>query len=281
MPLVFYALCFGSAAVLGMASYPPIMERIARILRLRVERATLQLSDMFVELPKDRLLSLYVGAPVVCGLLSWVLLENVLFAVPGFGLGLLVPRMAVPILKRQRDAKFQNQLVDGLLVLSSCLKAGLSMLQAFTVVNEEMPVPISQEFGLVLKETRMGLSLDEALVHLKQRMPSDDCTLFVTAVLVARETGGDITSIFTQLVETIRERKKIKERIKTLTFMARLQGGMMAMLPFAFSYVSYSIDPTYFGFLLHDPTGQVMLFGVVFLQLLGGWLFMRFSRSPI
>jgi len=215
------------------------------------------------------------------GLAGWLLTASWIVAVAAAALGLLAPRMIVNLMKVQRNKKFHAQLVDSLLLLSSCLRAGLSMLQAFTVVTEEMPAPISQEFGLLLKEMRMGVNLEEGMAHLKQRMPSDDTNLLSTAVLVARETGGDITAIFARLVETIRERKKIKERIKTLTFMARMQGVIMALLPIVFSYVVYTIDKNHFKFFLTDATGRVLLAGVVALQLFGGYLFMRFSKSPL
>jgi len=215
------------------------------------------------------------------GLAGWLLTASWIVAVAAAALGLLAPRMIVNLMKVQRNKKFHAQLVDSLLLLSSCLRAGLSMLQAFTVVTEEMPAPISQEFGLILKETRMGVSLDEAMIHFRHRIRSDDTNLFVTAVLVARETGGDVTAIFTRLVETLRERKKIKEKIKTLTFMARLQGIVMGLLPIAFSYATYSMDRSHFQFFLTDPLGRLLLLGVVVVQLFGAFLFMRFSRSPI
>jgi len=192
-----------------------------------------------------------------------------------------VPKLTVPFVKAKRNKLFHTQLVDGLLLLSSCLRAGLSMLQSFTVIAEEMPAPINQEFGLILKETRMGINLDEAMTHFKQRMPSDDTGLFVTAVLVARESGGDVTAIFTRLVETLRERKKIREKIKTLTFMARMQAVVMALLPIAFSYSVSKIDPNHFTFFLNDPVGKLLLAGIVVIQIFGAYLFLRFSRSPL
>jgi tight adherence protein B len=199
----------------------------------------------------------------------------------GVGLGLMVPKAMVPLMKAKRYNMFHGQLVDGLLMISSCVRAGLSMVQAFTVLAEEMPAPISQEFGLLLKETRMGVNLDEAMIHFRERMPSDDTNLFVTAVLVARETGGDITAIFTRLVDTLRERKKIKEKIKTLTFMARMQAVVMAMLPVVFSLVIHKMDPNHFKFFLTDTAGQIMLACIVVVQIFGAFLFMRFSRSPL
>ena len=279
--LCIYTLGFGSAAILGLASCPPLAERLKLYVQRRASEAKLQLDDIFVTFSPNRLQGFYLLAPVGVGLLGWLASGSWVMAAAGAAVGLLMPRLMVPTMKAQRFRKFHAQLVDSLLLLSSCLRAGLSMLQAFTVVAEEMPAPINQEFGLILKETRMGVSLDEAMIHFRQRMPSDDTNLFVTAVLVARETGGDVTAIFTRLVETLRERKKIKEKIKTLTFMARMQGIVMGILPVAFSYVTYTMDRSHFNFFLTDPLGKVLLIGVVAVQLFGAFLFMRFSKSPL
>ena len=274
-------LIFGSVTIAGLATYPPLLTNVKLYVDRRATDARIQLEDIFVNLSQYRLKFLYAAAPVILGLVFWLVSGQWLAAVVGFSLGLVVPKLTVPFVKAKRNKLFHTQLVDGLLLLSSCLRAGLSMLQGFTVVAEEMPAPLNQEFGLILKETRMGINLEEAMTHFKQRMPSDDTGLFVTAVLVARESGGDITAIFTRLVETLRERKKIREKIKTLTFMARMQAVVMAILPFAFSYAVYNIDRNHFTFFLNDPVGKALLVGIVMLQLFGGYLFIRFSRSPL
>ncbi len=281
MPLLIGLFGFSSAAVLGMAAYPPLMERIKAYLRQRAAEASLQMDDMFLTLSNHRLQLMYLGLPVGLALLFWLGTGFPAAAVLGLVIGIPIPKFLLKQMKSQRRKLFQAQLVDGLLIISSCLRAGLSMLQSFTIVAEEMPTPISQEFGLILKESRMGVSLDEAMIHFRQRLPSDDSNLFVTAVLVSRETGGDITAVFTRLVETLRERKKIKEKIKTLTFMAKLQGIVMGLLPLAFIYVTYTTSPSHFQFFLKDSTGQVMLLMVVVGQIIGFLLFLRFSRSPL
>ncbi len=280
---ILYAcgLGFLSAALFGLLSYPPMLERLKLYIQRRTAEASVQLEDMFMSLSQHRLKLFYVLATPLTGLLFWVLTGIPWAALIGLAVGRIIPKFVLNYLKIKRRGMFQKQLVDGLLLLGSCLRAGLSMIQAFTVVAEEMPAPISQEFGLVLKETRMGVSLDEAMGHFKTRMLSDDTNLFVTAVLVARETGGDVTTIFARLVETIRERRKIKEKIKTLTFMARMQAIVMALLPIAFSFITFSMDKNHFGFFLHDPLGQMILLSVIVTQLLGAWLFMRFSKSPL
>ena len=281
VPLLIGVFGFGSAAMLGLAAYPPLMERIKGYLRQRSAEASFQLDDMFLTLSSHRLQLMYLGLPAGLALVCWLATGFPAAAVLGLGIGIPIPKFLLKQMKSQRRRLFQAQLVDSLLLISSCLRAGLSMVQSFNVVAEEMPAPIGQEFGLLLKETRMGISLDEAMLHFRQRMPSDDSNLFVTAVLVSRETGGDVTAIFTRLVDTLRERKKIKEKIKTLTFMAKLQGIVMGLLPLAFIYITYTTSPTHFQFFLKDSTGQMMLLMVVVGQIIGFLLFLRFSRSPL
>ena len=279
--LAAFGLLFGSVALASVASYTPVKQRLSQYLQQRIDEARFNLEDMFVVLSHHRLMHMHLFAPVVLGVGGWIVTNRWYVGLLGAGLGLVVPKLMLRYLRYDRAKKFHGQLVDCLLLLSSCLRAGLSMMQSFTVVAEEMPPPLSQEFGLLLKETRMGVPIDEATAHLRSRMPSDDLNLFVTAVMVARETGGDITAIFARLVETLRERKKIREKIKTLTFMARLQAMLMGALPFGFSATIYSIDKSHFTFFLTDPLGKVLLAGVILVQLLGAWMFLRFSRSPL
>ena len=276
-----FGLGFGSAALGGVAGYLPLSERMTVSLHRRTAAASSQLSEMFLTLPPRTVWLLYAFSPALVGVLAWLATGKVLAGCVGAVAGVALPKLILAQARRTYVKRFHGQLVDALLLLSSSLKAGLSMAQAFTVVVEEMPPPIAQEFGLVLKEIRMGVNLDEAMAHLKRRLPLDDLTLFITAVLVARETGGDITHVFRRLVETMRERKKLKERIKTLTFMARLQGIIMALLPVAFGFLVYQMDHQYFQFFFTDPMGRVMLAGVILLQCMGGLLFLRFSRSPL
>ncbi len=284
---LIYGVTFGSGALLGMglAKSLSALLQINYYLKRTSESSRLFLQETFLDLydissPRKRWI--YVVSPILCGLMGLVLSNGWWGAgLAGMGVGLVLPRPLLKQLIAVRRSKFQSQLVDMLLLVCSSLRAGMSMLQSFTVVAEEMPPPISEEFELLVKETSMGVSVDEAMAHFRARMPSDETSLFVTGVLVARETGGDVTTVFTKLIDTLRERKKIIERIKTLTFMARLQGVVMVILPIVFSYSTYSIDPGHFSFFMNDPQGRMMLAGVVGVQALSMFLFVRFSRSPL
>jgi len=107
--------------------------------------------------------------------------------------GLIIPFMVIKKMEAMRKQKFGAQLVDGLTILSSSLKAGLSLQQSIEVLVEEMPPPIGQEFSLVLRQMQMGVSLEEAMYTLKKRMRLDELDIMVTAIMVARESGGDLT----------------------------------------------------------------------------------------
>ena len=172
MLAVISGLIFGSVAVAGMATYPPLLTNAKLYVDRRATDARIQLDDIFVNLSQYRLKLFYGTAPVVLALLFWLFSGKWWLAAVGCSLGFVVPKLTVPFVKAKRTKLFHTQLVDGLLLLSSCLRAGLSMLQGFTVIAEEMPVPINQEFGLILKETRMGINLEEAMIHFRQRMPS-------------------------------------------------------------------------------------------------------------
>lgn len=281
MPLVIYTLVFATAVLLGLAAVPLALERGNQYVQQRVEESRIRMADIFLDLSHQNLWLLYVGSPLGLGLAAWLLSGVWVLGLAGVAAGLVLPKFVLKQIRARRQSRFHAQLVDCLLLLGSCLRAGLSMTQAFGVVAEEMPKPAGEEFGLVLKETRMGLTLDQAMAHLKERMPLDDVGLFNAAVLVSRQTGGDVTAVFGRLVETLRERKKIRERIKTLTFMAKMQGVVMAMLPVMFSIAVYSMDRAHFNFFLQDPTGKLLLLGVIAMQVFGAFLFIRFSRSPI
>jgi len=276
--LFICGLVMGSAALLTMGAVPLIGESFQRLMRRRVTKATAQLSGMFVEVPAAKLLLLYVLPPVLLGAVGVVATGSFAGGAGGAVVGLALPGMFIKGMRAKRRGKFNEQLVDGLMILSSSLKAGLSMLQSIEIVVEEMPPPIAQEFGLVIKENKMGMPLNESLERLKKRMTSDDLNLVITAILVARETGGDVTEVFTKLIETIRERKKVMEKVKTLTIQGKLQGIVMSLLPVGFAAIAFSMNPRFFDLFLENALGQALLGTAVGLELIGILLIWKFSR---
>ncbi|MBI4355537.1 MAG: type II secretion system F family protein [Candidatus Omnitrophica bacterium] len=279
--LAIYGLVMGSAALLTIGLVPLATEQFQRLMRRRVSRATAQLSGMFLEIPVAKLLLFYALVPAVLGLGCWLIVGKPVAAAVGAALGIVVPEFLLKHVRRQRHRKFNDQLVDGLMILSSSLKAGLSILQAIEILVEEMPPPMSQEFGLVIKENKMGMPLNESLERLKKRMVSDELGLVITAILVARETGGDVTEVFGKLIETIRERKKIREKVKTLVVQGKLQGIIMSGLPVGFAAMTYTTNRHYFDPFFNDPLGRMLIAAVVVMEAVGALLILKFSRVRI
>jgi tight adherence protein B len=220
-------------------------------------------------------------APVALFILGFLFSHSFLLAFFCGVAGLALPTLVLRIMETRRNSLFQRQLVDGLMILSSSLKAGLSLLQALEVLVEEMPAPISEEFGLIVRENKMGVALEQSLLRLNQRMKIEELGLLINAILVARETGGDLTRVFNRLAVTIRDNRKLRESIQTLTMQGRLQGWIMSLLPIVFVAWVYNFNRHHFEIMFNTPTGRFLLLLALALQLVGIFLIKKFSTVRV
>lgn len=279
--LVILIFSFLSVLLIASQISPLIQKKLEEWQKKRVEKITPKLDNMFLNVPLPKLIFFDILSPVILGAAGFIVFRSTVAALIGAVFGLGIPLLVITHMEKARRQKFSLQLVDSLMVLSGSLRAGLSLLQSFEVLTEEMPPPISQEFSLVLRENRIGVSLEVSLANLKRRMPTEDLDLIVTAILVARETGGDLTETFNQLIFTIRERTKLLGRLKALTVQARLQGVIMGVLPIAFAFFVYSFNPHFFDVMLTHETGRFLLGLAFFLEILGIFFIRRFSTVDI
>ena len=207
--------------------------------------------------------------------LEWVL------AVAGSGValgGLLALRFTNPItfligpvaawvlsavylrLRQGRRARaFNNQLGDTITLLSNALRAGYSFAQALASVSRNGSPPISDEFGRATREIALGIGVDDALNHMVERNKSEDFDLLVTAVQIQRVVGGNLAEILDTIAHTIRERVRIQGEIRTITAQARISGIIIAVLPIGLAVILAIISPSYFGPMLSENLGHIML----------------------
>ena len=246
----------------------------------RVTSVTYSLEDSFIFLEKKKMMFLSVSPLVLAGA-GFFLFQNLLGLIMGLLAGLALPTILTKVIRQRRLKAFQGQLVDSLMILSSSLKGGLSLVQAIEVLCEEMPPPISQEFGLILRENKWGVSLEESLRKLKKRMPLEEVNLMVSSILVARETGGELTRVFARLTETIRDNVKLKEKIATLTLQGRLQGVIMSLLPILFTVFMYKQNPEHFDIMLETDVGRILIGAAVLAQLMGMFLIKKISTPKV
>jgi len=261
-------------------SIPFLIGSYDKIQSKRTVKIKAQMEESFVFWEEKRMMLVYLS-PVIFAGAGFILVHHVLGAVCGFLIGIAFPAFMVKMAYQKRINMLRGQLVDGLTLLSSSLKAGLSFIQAIEVLCEEMPPPISQEFKLVLKENKWGMSLEESLVKMRKRIPLQEANLLVSSILIARESGGELPKVLSRLTSTIRDNLKLQEKIATFTLQGRLQGLIMVFLPIGFSYFVYKQNPDHFVIMWQTSIGRLFLIVAVVLEIVGTIIVKKVSTIRI
>jgi len=182
---------------------------------------------------------------------------------------LKLPKIFLSIKKKKELKLFDEQLTEGISIISNSLKAGYSFLQSMSVVMEETKDPFAKEFKTLFKEMSLGISEEEALGNLMNRVESEDLRLMVNAILIQKDIGGNLSEILDNIAETVRERQKIKNEIKTLTAQGRLSGWIVAMLPVFLGSFIFIFNREYMILLFTTPIGLAMVFAAFISQCFG------------
>ena len=248
------------------------------------EETARRFEDMFLFIPAKRIAEIGRAAAAAAFLFCFIPLfdhTNPVSTVAGTVLGLtfgllalMAPTKLLDILRVRRRQKFNIQLVDALGSMSNALRAGFSVNQAFETVVQSGEKPISQEFGVMLQQMRVGMNFYEALQSLDKRVGSDDLTLVVTAIDISRRTGGNLTEIFDKISLTIRERMRIERRVRTLTAQGRLQGIIVALMPVALGGAMTFLKPEMMLPFFKSNSGMMCVGGMVMLITVG-WYFIK------
>jgi tight adherence protein B len=181
----------------------------------------------------------------------------------------LLPFVWVIFKRKRRFKKFAKQLPDALELIGRALRAGHSLASGFHLVSNEMQDPIGKEFNRVFEEQNLGVPLEDALDTMTDRIPNLDLRFFATAVILQRQTGGDLAEILDKIGYLVRERFKIWGQVQALTGEGRLSGIVLLALPPALFAAVYRLNPDYVMPLFTDPMGRQMLVGGLVMQLLG------------
>lgn len=176
-------------------------------------------------------------------------------------------------IKSRHDA-FVHQLGDCLSLVANALRAGFSFLQTMELVSREMQPPMNTEFGRVVRETSLGVPMEQALRRMEGRVNSPDFSLIVTAVIIQQQVGGNLAEIIDTINETIRERVRLRREIGTLTAQGRATGVVLALIPPILGFILYTISPDYMQPLLTTTYGHIAI-GVGFVMEVIGFLVIR------
>jgi tight adherence protein B len=182
-----------------------------------------------------------------------------------------LPFLYVWWVRGARLKKFESQLGEAMELVARALRAGHSLASGMHVVQQEMPNPVSKEFGRVYEEQNLGIPIESALRNLADRVPNLDLKFFVTAVCIQRQTGGDLAEILDKIGYIIRERFKIMGMVQALTGEGRLSGVVLISLPFFLLVVMMQISPGYVDDLWLHPMGRQMSVGAIVMMIIGAW----------
>ncbi len=224
-------LVFGCVAVSGVLlarSSAGFMERYRENF---LNQARLNLADMFLFVDPQMLFATNIVVLVVLPLLLWLITGNLLVPLAVLVALAVLPRKVYVWLKQRRLDQIQQQLPDALLMLSGSLRAGVGFNPALESLTADGQPPLAQELALVLREQHLGVRTEEALEHFADRVPIPDTRLFVAAVNISREVGGNLAETLATLADTLRRKLIMEGKVKALTAQGRLQGIVMAALP--------------------------------------------------
>lgn len=211
------------------------------------------------------------GLGFVFFLLAWPNFSVGIFLGISAGIaGFQLPPIIFKSLYEKRCNLFVDQMVDALTIMANGVKSGSNPQQAMQRVVEIMGNPVSSEFGQVITQTQFGQSFEEALVDLAERIPRPDVQMFVTAINILKETGGNMSETFETIATTIRERQKLEKKIAALTAQGVMQGIIVTCIPFFLMGVFFFIDPNYIMPMFNTPIGLGLLVGMLGLQIMGG-----------
>ena len=201
-------------------------------------------------------------------------------------LGLAVAGFVLPyaiVLKKRgrRMAAFEDQFPEALEFLSRAMRAGHAFSIALEMLSEESPQPLGSEFRKVFNEHNLGLPIETALTNLTERVPLIDVKFFVSAVLLQRETGGNLAEILTKLAFVIRERFKVKGAVKTASAHGRITGSILTLMPVALMFGLMLVAPSYLAGMADDPDGRKILAFVIVLIVIGHFVIRKIVKIKV
>jgi tight adherence protein B len=237
----------------------------AKTLEDRIQQAGLNLSL------NTLLIQMLVGAAV--GALFGAKFNLLMFPAPSIagaaGLGFFLPYLRVARARSQRLGAFEEQFPEALEFMARAMRAGHAFSIALEMLSEESPQPLANEFRKVFNEHNLGLPIETALGNLTARVPLLDVRFFVSAVLLQRETGGNLAEILTNLAFVIRERFKLKGQVKAASAHGRITGSILTLMPVVLMFGLMVIAPTYLQSMADDPDGRKLIAAVIVMIIIG------------
>ncbi len=274
----FFMLVLGSALA-GLAVYLLLENKRDDILKLvaeykqKSEAWAEDFNRQFVTIDIKYIVFGTVGLFAVIGLIFGLMTGGftgvfffLLIVFIGGVISIRMPMAVLDALKKSRGKRVNKQLMDALILLSNSLRSGMDIVQGFELVARDMLPPISDEFGLVIKNYQLGTPFEKALDGLSERVESRMLSYIIKAIIIQRQVGGNLTVIFARLVENIREESKLEEKLQAMTAQQKIQSIVVSVMPFVMMFVMFIFNPSQMISFYTSPVGMfIFLFCIVWI----------------
>jgi tight adherence protein B len=207
--------------------------------------------------------------------------QNLPLAWAGMMIGLIAPYTYASVMRTRRFAKFEEIFPQAIDTLGRAVRAGHAFTTALEMISNEIPEPVAGEFRKLFEEQKFGMPVRDALMNLAERVPLVDVKFFVTAVMLQRETGGNLAEILDNLSYMIRERFKILRQVKVYTAQGRLTMLLLMMLPPAIIVIMLIMNPDFIRPLFTDPIGHALVAAGITLQTVGYFVIRKIIRIQV
>lgn len=256
-----------------------LVMRAARTLLRRQQNeleqaAQTTLADMFIFLDPQKMFRYNVVALLILPALVWLLTDNPVLVLFVAVTTLALPKYYISHLRKKRLRTFEAQLPDALLMVSGAMRAGASLNVALESMIKEQKPPLAQEFELMVREQRLGVDFDTALINIEKRNPIQDFAMVVAGMRISREVGGNFAEIMESLAKTLREKATMEGKIRSLTAQGKMQGVIMSALPLMLMAILNVIEPKAMGAMFTTLIGWATL-SVVLVMIGIGYMFIR------
>jgi len=222
-----------------------------------------------------------IGISVLCFLICILFGINIFVSIIAFLIGYMIPAFYVNYKRKKRLSRCVSQLSETLGIMANSLRAGFSFMQAMQLISKEMPDPIGPEFERTVQDVAYGIPLEKAFENMIARLPDKTLEMVLNALLIQRKSGGNLAELLETMQETVLGRLRIKDEVKTVTAEGRLSGIIITIIPIALGVYLYFINNDYFGILLKEPLGILIIsFGGIF-HLIGWFVIQKIIRIEV
>ncbi|MEW8660375.1 MAG: type II secretion system F family protein [Candidatus Thiodiazotropha endolucinida] len=276
LALVFVAISAAIRVLLGFSVHG--YERYQSVF---TEQTESKLENLFLFVDAKKMFLLNVASLLALPVVIYLFTGSFFYIALAVLVLLVMPKLLLMRMEAKRKEKLIHALPDALTQIASGMSAGQTFISAVETMVNETKGPISQEFSLVLREQRLGMSLSEAMDNLAERVQTEELDLVVTATQIANDVGGNLSEIFRRLSDSLRRKMEMEGKIKALTSQGILQGWVVGLLPFFIIGALYFVDRENIAPIFTNLLGWIFLAVIIILEIIGGLMIRKIVNIDI